>query len=134
MRPLAKLNHRNTKCVVNPARRNHSPAGISTPGVPVLTLDSLGSRNEDEPNVRLGTPESSESVASSPAPILRELLVDEACGDLVRGLLSGSNIKLHSIDLAALLASGAAASLAMFPLLFVIVVIQLWYIRRVEGR
>jgi multiple sugar transport system permease protein len=28
---------------------------------------------------------------------------------------------------------GAAASLAMFPLLFVIVVIQLWYIRRVEN-
>jgi multiple sugar transport system permease protein len=28
---------------------------------------------------------------------------------------------------------GAAASLAMFPVLFVIVVIQLWYIRRVEG-
>jgi multiple sugar transport system permease protein len=33
-----------------------------------------------------------------------------------------------------LLGEGAAASLAMFPLLFVIVVIQLWYIRRVEGR
>ena len=32
-----------------------------------------------------------------------------------------------------LLGEGAAASLAMFPLLFVIVVIQLWYIRRVEG-
>jgi multiple sugar transport system permease protein len=28
---------------------------------------------------------------------------------------------------------GAAASLAMFPVLFVIVLIQLWYIRRVEG-
>jgi multiple sugar transport system permease protein len=28
---------------------------------------------------------------------------------------------------------GAAASLAMFPVLFAIVVIQLWYIRRVEG-
>ncbi len=28
---------------------------------------------------------------------------------------------------------GAAASLAMFPILFIIVVIQLWYIRRVEG-
>jgi multiple sugar transport system permease protein len=28
---------------------------------------------------------------------------------------------------------GAAASLMMFPVLFVIVVIQLWYIRRVEG-
>jgi multiple sugar transport system permease protein len=33
-----------------------------------------------------------------------------------------------------LLGEGAAASLAMFPLLFLIVVIQLWYIRRVEGR
>ncbi len=32
-----------------------------------------------------------------------------------------------------LLGEGAAASLAMFPALFVIVVIQLWYIRRVEG-
>jgi multiple sugar transport system permease protein len=32
-----------------------------------------------------------------------------------------------------LLGEGAAASLAMFPILFVIVVIQLWYIRRVEG-
>jgi multiple sugar transport system permease protein len=32
-----------------------------------------------------------------------------------------------------LLGEGAAASLAMFPLLFIIVVIQLWYIRRVEG-
>ncbi len=32
-----------------------------------------------------------------------------------------------------LLGEGAAASLAMFPLLFVIVVLQLWYIRRVEG-
>jgi multiple sugar transport system permease protein len=32
-----------------------------------------------------------------------------------------------------LLSEGAAISLAMFPLLFVIVVIQLWYIRRVEG-
>jgi multiple sugar transport system permease protein len=32
-----------------------------------------------------------------------------------------------------LLGEGAAVSLAMFPLLFVIVVIQLWYIRRVEG-
>ena len=32
-----------------------------------------------------------------------------------------------------LLSEGAAASLAMFPMLFVIVVIQLWYIRRVEG-
>jgi multiple sugar transport system permease protein len=32
-----------------------------------------------------------------------------------------------------LLGEGAAASLAMFPMLFVIVVIQLWYIRRVEG-
>jgi multiple sugar transport system permease protein len=32
-----------------------------------------------------------------------------------------------------LLGEGAAASLAMFPLLFVIVVIQLWYIRRVEA-
>jgi len=28
---------------------------------------------------------------------------------------------------------GAAVSLAMFPMLFIIVVIQLWYIRRVEG-
>jgi multiple sugar transport system permease protein len=33
-----------------------------------------------------------------------------------------------------LLGEGAAASLAMFPLLFVIVLVQLWYIRRVEGR
>jgi ABC-type sugar transport system permease subunit len=32
-----------------------------------------------------------------------------------------------------LLGEGAAASLAMFPLLFIIVVIQLWYIRRVEA-
>lgn len=32
-----------------------------------------------------------------------------------------------------LLGEGAAASLAMFPMLFIIVVIQLWYIRRVEG-
>ena len=32
-----------------------------------------------------------------------------------------------------LLSEGAAISLAMFPMLFVIVVIQLWYIRRVEG-
>ena len=32
-----------------------------------------------------------------------------------------------------LLGEGAAASLAMFPMLFLIVVIQLWYIRRVEG-
>ncbi len=32
-----------------------------------------------------------------------------------------------------LLGEGAAASLAMFPLLFLVVVIQLWYIRRVEG-
>jgi multiple sugar transport system permease protein len=32
-----------------------------------------------------------------------------------------------------LLGEGAAASLAMFPALFVIVVLQLWYIRRVEG-
>jgi multiple sugar transport system permease protein len=32
-----------------------------------------------------------------------------------------------------LLGEGAAASLAMFPLLFFIVVIQLWYIRRVEN-
>jgi multiple sugar transport system permease protein len=32
-----------------------------------------------------------------------------------------------------LLGEGAAASLAMFPILFLIVVIQLWYIRRVEG-
>jgi multiple sugar transport system permease protein len=32
-----------------------------------------------------------------------------------------------------LLGEGAAASLAMFPMLFVIVIIQLWYIRRVEG-
>jgi multiple sugar transport system permease protein len=32
-----------------------------------------------------------------------------------------------------LLGEGAAASLAMFPLLFIIVVIQLWYIRRVEN-
>jgi ABC-type sugar transport system permease subunit len=32
-----------------------------------------------------------------------------------------------------LLGEGAAVSLAMFPILFVIVVIQLWYIRRVEG-
>ena len=32
-----------------------------------------------------------------------------------------------------LLSEGAAASLAMFPMLFIIVVIQLWYIRRVEG-
>jgi multiple sugar transport system permease protein len=32
-----------------------------------------------------------------------------------------------------LLGEGAAASLAMFPLLFIIVIIQLWYIRRVEG-
>jgi len=32
-----------------------------------------------------------------------------------------------------LLSEGAAISLAMFPLLFLIVVIQLWYIRRVEG-
>jgi multiple sugar transport system permease protein len=28
---------------------------------------------------------------------------------------------------------GAAASLAMFPVLFLIVIVQLWYIRRVEG-
>jgi multiple sugar transport system permease protein len=35
--------------------------------------------------------------------------------------------------LTGLLGEGAAASLAMFPLLFIIVVIQLWYIRRVEG-
>ena len=32
-----------------------------------------------------------------------------------------------------LLGEGAAVSLAMFPMLFIIVVIQLWYIRRVEG-
>jgi len=32
-----------------------------------------------------------------------------------------------------LLGEGAAVSLAMFPMLFLIVVIQLWYIRRVEG-
>ncbi|MGH7355620.1 MAG: carbohydrate ABC transporter permease [Candidatus Rokuibacteriota bacterium] len=32
-----------------------------------------------------------------------------------------------------LLGQGAAISLAMFPLLFIIVVVQLWYIRRVEG-
>jgi multiple sugar transport system permease protein len=32
-----------------------------------------------------------------------------------------------------LLGEGAAASLAIFPILFVIVVVQLWYIRRVEG-
>jgi multiple sugar transport system permease protein len=32
-----------------------------------------------------------------------------------------------------LLGEGAAASLAMFPLLFIVVVIQLWYIRRVEA-
>ena len=32
-----------------------------------------------------------------------------------------------------LLGEGAAVSLAMFPILFIIVVIQLWYIRRVEG-
>jgi multiple sugar transport system permease protein len=32
-----------------------------------------------------------------------------------------------------LLGEGAAVSLAMFPMLFVIVIIQLWYIRRVEG-
>jgi multiple sugar transport system permease protein len=32
-----------------------------------------------------------------------------------------------------LLGEGAAASLAMFPLLFIIVIIQLWYIRRVES-
>ena len=32
-----------------------------------------------------------------------------------------------------LLGEGAAASLAMFPMLFVVVVIQLWYIRRVEA-
>jgi multiple sugar transport system permease protein len=32
-----------------------------------------------------------------------------------------------------LLGEGAAASLAMFPALFVVVIIQLWYIRRVEG-
>ena len=32
-----------------------------------------------------------------------------------------------------LLGEGAAASLAIFPILFVIVVLQLWYIRRVEG-
>jgi len=32
-----------------------------------------------------------------------------------------------------LLGEGAAASLAMFPILFIIVVVQLWYIRRVEG-
>jgi len=33
-----------------------------------------------------------------------------------------------------LLSEGAAVSLAMFPFLFVIVVIQLIYIRRVENR
>ncbi|HEV8662970.1 MAG TPA: sugar ABC transporter permease [Candidatus Methylomirabilis sp.] len=32
-----------------------------------------------------------------------------------------------------LLGEGAAISLAMFPILFVIVILQLWYIRRVEG-
>jgi multiple sugar transport system permease protein len=32
-----------------------------------------------------------------------------------------------------LLGEGAAASLAMFPMLFLIVIVQLWYIRRVEG-
>ena len=32
-----------------------------------------------------------------------------------------------------LLGQGAAISLAMFPLLFIIVVVQLWYIRRVEA-
>jgi multiple sugar transport system permease protein len=31
-----------------------------------------------------------------------------------------------------LLSEGAAISLAMFPMLFLIVVVQLWYIRRVE--
>ena len=34
---------------------------------------------------------------------------------------------------AGLLGEGAAISLAMFPILFVIVIFQLWYIRRVEG-
>lgn len=32
-----------------------------------------------------------------------------------------------------LLGEGAAISLAMFPILFVILILQLWYIRRVEG-
>jgi multiple sugar transport system permease protein len=36
--------------------------------------------------------------------------------------------------LTGLLGQGAAASLAMFPILFVIVVVQLWYIRRAENR
>lgn len=78
----------------------------------VLTLDTLGPRNEEEANVRLGTPESSEAVSGSVTPILRELVVDSTCADLVRATLGNSTIKLITVDLAMLLSTETGGSLA----------------------
>ena len=50
------------------------------------------------------------------------------------GSLGTSGCENFSATEAGLLAEGAAISLAMFPFLFIIVVVQLLYIRRVETR
>jgi hypothetical protein len=77
----------------------------------MLTVDSLSSRNEEEGNVRFSTPESSDAISQSSPGIPRELYVDVTCAEVVRALLGGSSIKLVPVDLAALLARNAAASL-----------------------
>jgi hypothetical protein len=77
----------------------------------VLILDTLSSRNEEDANVRLETPESSQAIAGSAYPIQRELVVDAACAELVRVWFGKTSIKLITVDLSMLLATGAGASL-----------------------
>lgn len=77
----------------------------------MLTVDSLSSRNEEEGNVRFSTPESSDAIARSAPAIPRELYVDVTCAEVVRAVLGPSSIKLVPVDLAAILATNAGASL-----------------------
>jgi hypothetical protein len=77
----------------------------------VLTLDTLGSRNEEEGNVRSSTPESSESIVRTSPPVAPELIVDVTCAELVRSLVGNAPIRVVALDVAALLATNAGASL-----------------------
>jgi hypothetical protein len=79
----------------------------------VLTLDTPGPRDEEDANVRSATPESSKAVTGPAAiPVLRELFVDVSCADLVRTTLGSSSVKVVTVDLALLLASGTATTLS----------------------
>ena len=60
-------------------------------------------------------------------------LIDDLEVDLVQRYGAGADVLECGVG-TGLLSEGAAISLAMFPILFLVVIIQLLYIRRVEVR